>query len=90
MMGYYSDKAKTRETLEPDGWLHTGDLASIDEDGRVFIVDRKKDMILTGGYNVYPAEPAPFTATGKAMMSTMERTAVERIFADGWPAVDAI
>jgi long-chain acyl-CoA synthetase len=56
MMGYFGDEAKTRETLEPDGWLHTGDLGTMDEDGCVFIVDRKKDMILTGGYNVYPAE----------------------------------
>jgi long-chain acyl-CoA synthetase len=56
MMGYFGDEEKTRETLEPDGWLHTGDLGAMDEDGCVFIVDRKKDMILTGGYNVYPAE----------------------------------
>lgn len=56
MMGYYGDEEKTRETLEPDGWLHSGDLGWMDEDGCVFIVDRKKDMILTGGYNVYPAE----------------------------------
>ena len=56
MMGYFGDEEKTRETLEPDGWLHTGDLGSMDEDGCVYIVDRKKDMILTGGYNVYPAE----------------------------------
>ena len=49
-------KRKTRETLEPDGWLHSGDLGTMDEDGCVCIVDRKKDMILTGGYNVYPAE----------------------------------
>ena len=56
MMGYFGDEEKTRETLEPDGWLHTGDLGTMDEDGCVFIVDRKKDMILTGGYNVYPAE----------------------------------
>ena len=56
MMGYYGAEEKTREALEPDGWLHTGDIATMDEDGCVFIVDRKKDMILTGGYNVYPAE----------------------------------
>jgi long-chain acyl-CoA synthetase len=56
MMGYFGDEEKTRETLEPDGWLHSGDLGTMDEDGCVFIVDRKKDMILTGGYNVYPAE----------------------------------
>ena len=56
MMGYFNDEERTRETLEPDGWLHSGDLGTMDDDGCVFIVDRKKDMILTGGYNVYPAE----------------------------------
>ncbi|MBS35673.1 MAG: acyl-CoA synthase [Thiotrichales bacterium] len=56
MMGYFGDEQKTRDTIEPDGWLHTGDLGSMDEDGCVYIVDRKKDMILTSGYNVYPAE----------------------------------
>jgi long-chain acyl-CoA synthetase len=38
------------------GWLHTGDLARIDEEGYIYIVDRKKDMILTGGFNLYPRE----------------------------------
>ena len=56
MMGYFGDNEKTKETLEPDGWLHSGDLAKMDKDGCVYIVDRKKDMIITGGYNVYPAE----------------------------------
>jgi long-chain acyl-CoA synthetase len=56
MQGYYGDEAATRETIEPDGWLHTGDLARMNEEGYIFIVDRKKDMILTAGYNVYPAE----------------------------------
>ncbi len=56
MQGYYGNERGTAETIEPDGWLHTGDLASMDADGYVTIVDRKKDMILTGGYNVYPAE----------------------------------
>ena len=56
MMGYFGDKEKTNETLEPDGWLHSGDLGKMDNDGYVYIVDRKKDMILTAGYNVYPAE----------------------------------
>jgi long-chain acyl-CoA synthetase len=56
MMGYFGDEQKTQETLEPDGWLHTGDLGTMDDEGCVYIVDRKKDMILTGGYNVYPAE----------------------------------
>ena len=56
MQGYYGNEKATKDTIEPDGWLHTGDVASMDEDGCVFIVDRKKDMILTAGFNVYPAE----------------------------------
>lgn len=56
MMGYYGNEAATAETIEPDGWLHSGDLARQDDDGYVYIVDRKKDMIITGGYNVYPSE----------------------------------
>jgi long-chain acyl-CoA synthetase len=56
MQGYYGNEQATKDTIEADGWLHTGDLASMDHDGCVFIVDRKKDMILTAGFNVYPAE----------------------------------
>ena len=56
MQGYYGNETATRETIEPDGWLHSGDLARQDEDGYLWIVDRRKDMILTAGYNVYPAE----------------------------------
>lgn len=67
MDGYFGDPEKTRETVEPDGWLHTGDLGRMDGDGCVFIVDRKKDMILTGGYNVYPAEIERVLATHPAV-----------------------
>jgi long-chain acyl-CoA synthetase len=56
MLGYYGNDDATRENIEPDGWLHTGDIATMDSIGCIFIVDRKKDMILTAGYNVYPAE----------------------------------
>jgi len=56
MSGYYGNPEATSETIESDGWLHTGDLARRDEAGRFYVVDRKKDMILTAGYNVYPAE----------------------------------
>ena len=56
MDGYYNNPQGTAETIRPDGWLHTGDIATMDEDGYATIVDRKKDMILTAGFNVYPAE----------------------------------
>jgi long-chain acyl-CoA synthetase len=55
MKGYWKRDDATREVMR-DGWFHTGDLARVDEDGYFFIVDRKKDMIIRGGYNVYPRE----------------------------------
>jgi acyl-CoA synthetase (AMP-forming)/AMP-acid ligase II len=55
MKGYWNRPDATAETLR-DGWLHSGDLATVDKEGFVFIQDRKKDMIITGGENVYPAE----------------------------------
>ncbi|MCV7228967.1 FadD3 family acyl-CoA ligase [Mycolicibacterium komossense] len=56
MKGYLDDSVATDEAIDPDGWLHTGDLATIDGDGRVRIVGRKKDMFIVGGFNAYPAE----------------------------------
>ena len=56
MLGYFGNEQATTEAIEPDGWLHTGDVAVADEDGHFFIVDRRKDMLITAGYNVYPAE----------------------------------
>jgi O-succinylbenzoate-CoA ligase len=55
MKGYWNRPEASAETIR-DGWLHTGDLATIDDEGFIFIADRKKDMIITGGENVYPAE----------------------------------
>jgi len=55
MKGYRNKPEETAETLK-DGWLHTGDIAMMDEEGYFFIVDRKKDMIISGGYNVYPRD----------------------------------
>ena len=55
MKGYWNKPDATGDTLR-DGWLHTGDMAKVDEDGYFFIVDRKKDLIIRGGYNVYPRE----------------------------------
>lgn len=55
MKGYLNMPEETARTLR-DGWLYTGDMAYMDEDGYIFIVDRKKDMVIVGGYNVYPRE----------------------------------
>lgn len=55
MLGYYKNDAATAETRR-DGWVHTGDIGKMDEDGFVYIVDRKREMIITGGFNVYPSE----------------------------------
>lgn len=54
MKGYYKNNEATQDTVRANGRLHTGDVAYIDEDGYVFIIDRIKDMIITNGYNVYP------------------------------------
>jgi acyl-CoA synthetase (AMP-forming)/AMP-acid ligase II len=56
MLGYLDDPVATAEAVDADGWLHTGDLATIDDAGRVRIVGRKKDMFIVGGFNAYPAE----------------------------------
>ena len=56
MDGYYKNPKATAETIRTDGWLHTGDIATMDEDGYATLVDRKKDMIITAGFKIYPAE----------------------------------
>ncbi|RNI25493.1 long-chain fatty acid--CoA ligase [Flexivirga caeni] len=56
MKGYHNLPEATAEVLSPDGWFLTGDVATVDEDGYFFIVDRKKSLIIRGGYNVYPRE----------------------------------
>ena len=55
MKGYYKKPEETAKTII-NGWLHTGDIAKMDEDGFFFIVDRKKDMVIAGGYNIFPRE----------------------------------
>lgn len=56
MDGYWEDPERTAEVIDAGGWLHTGDIGIMDEDRYVRITDRKKDMILVSGFNVYPNE----------------------------------
>jgi fatty-acyl-CoA synthase len=60
MRGYWGDEARTAEAIDPAGWMHTGDMATIDEEGYCAIVGRIKDMVIRGGENVYPREIEEF------------------------------
>ncbi|TMM02246.1 MAG: AMP-binding protein [Actinobacteria bacterium] len=63
MLGYWGDEAATREAIDGARWMHTGDLATMDDDGYVNIVGRSKDMIIRGGENIYPREIEEFLYT---------------------------
>ncbi len=63
MLGYWNDEEKTREAIDSEGWMHTGDLAVMREDGYCTIVGRIKDMVIRGGENVYPSEVEAFLYT---------------------------
>ncbi|MEQ4547917.1 AMP-binding protein [Nocardioides kribbensis] len=63
MLGYWEDPAKTAEAIDADGWMHTGDLAEMREDGYCTIVGRIKDMVIRGGENIYPREIEEFLYT---------------------------
>ncbi len=56
MKGYWNKPEATRSAIDAEGWFHTGDVGYLDDDGFLFIADRVKDMLITGGENVYPAE----------------------------------
>ena len=60
MAGYWNDAERTAEAIDADGWMHTGDLATMDDEGYVNIVGRSKDMVIRGGENVYPREVEEF------------------------------
>lgn len=66
MTCYYNDKKATDEVLK-DGWLYTGDMAEEDEDGFIMLVDRKKDVIISGGENIYPVQIEDFIRTNEAV-----------------------
>jgi fatty-acyl-CoA synthase len=63
MLGYWNNEEKTREAIDSDGWMHTGDLAVMREDGYCNVVGRIKDLIIRGGENVYPREVEEFLYT---------------------------
>lgn len=63
MRGYYKMEEKTKEAIDEDGWLHSGDLAEMDEEGYIKITGRAKDMIIRGGENIYPREIEEFLYT---------------------------
>ena len=63
MRGYWDDEEKTAEAIDPGRWMHTGDLATIDEEGYCNIVGRIKDMVIRGGENIYPREIEEFLYT---------------------------
>ncbi len=67
MLGYWSNPEATAEAIDPAGWMHTGDLASMDEQGYVCIAGRNKDMIIRGGENIYPRELEEFFFTHPAV-----------------------
>jgi fatty-acyl-CoA synthase len=67
MAGYWDQPAKTAEAIDADGWMHTGDLARMDEDGYVVIEGRIKDMVIRGGENIYPREIEEFLYTHPAI-----------------------
>jgi fatty-acyl-CoA synthase len=63
MRGYWNDPERTDEAIDPAGWMHSGDLATLDDDGYVRVVGRIKDMVIRGGENVYPREIEEFLYT---------------------------
>jgi fatty-acyl-CoA synthase len=68
MAGYWNDPERTAEAVDEHGWMHTGDLATMDEDGYLNIVGRSKDMVIRGGENVYPREVEEFLHTHPAVL----------------------
>ncbi|MDV7240934.1 MULTISPECIES: FadD3 family acyl-CoA ligase [Rhodococcus] len=76
MQGYLDDPAATAEAIDADGWLHTGDLGTLDDGGRLRIIGRKKDMYIVGGFNAYPAEIEGFL---------LEHPAVDQVAVIGVP-----
>ena len=67
MRGYWNDEARTKETIDAAGWLHSGDLGVMDKDGYITITGRSKDMVIRGGENIYPREVEEFLFSNPAV-----------------------
>ena len=72
MLGYWEEPEKTADAIDADGWMHSGDLATMDDDGYVNIVGRIKDMIIRGGENIYPREIEEFLYTHPAIADAQD------------------
>ncbi len=75
MAGYWNQQEETDKVMLPGGWLRTGDIGHVDPQGYVFIEDRKKDMILVSGFNVYPNEVESVIATHPNVLEAARRRA---------------
>jgi fatty-acyl-CoA synthase len=82
MLGYYKMPDKTREAIDEDGWLYSGDLAIEDEDGYYSITGRKKDMIIVGGFNVYPREIEEFLFTHPKIQNVSVVGVTDKVFGE--------
>lgn len=97
MLGYWGRPDETEKVLMPDGWLRTGDIARMDADGRIYIEDRKKDLIIVSGFNVYPNEvenvvtthPAVVEAAAVGVPSEKSGEAVKVFVVRSDPSLDA-
>ena len=87
MKGYYKMPDATAAAIEPDGWLHTGDLACVDENGNYQITGRLKDMIIRGGENIYPKEIEEFYYTNpRSPTSRSSASPTSSTARRSWPA----
>jgi len=89
MLGYWKNPELTAQTLR-GGWLHTGDMATVDEDGYIYIVDRKNDMIITGGENVYPREVEDVIFKHPAVLECAVVGAPDKVWGESIKAVVAL
>ena len=82
MRGYWNDDAKTRDAIDADGWMHTGDLATIDDEGYCQIVGRVKDMVIRGGENIYPREIEEFLFTHPKIANVQVFGVPDKVFGE--------